>query len=239
MGASSEGVRSRAGSSPRITWRYPRAIRSNWIQVVTSNVPGRGDVWGAGANQPYPDTGGQAASPNYPSQSIATGVPTPQPSAGFQDFPSRTPQTNLVVKWQAELGLAIEDPTTHVATILGTFTWGFIEQAVDPTKATIANIIAIQPYSSNQGAGGPMTGASLGFLSTLTTDFDGNKHGTVTSTQWTFNTPGAVGSISFASVPEPGTWIMAVSAIGLVALWERARRRCVARTDHAPAANLQ
>jgi hypothetical protein len=208
----------------------PKGDTVNWIQVVTTNVPGAGDVWGATANQPYPDTGKQAANPNYPSQSIATGVPTPQPSAGFQDFPSRAPQTNLVVKWQAELGLAIEDPTTHVATILGTFTWGFIEQAVAPAKATIANIIAIQPYSSNQGAGGPMTPPSTGFMSTLTTDYDGNKHGTVTSTKWTFNTPGAAGSISFAAVPEPSSWLMGISAVAIVAGWQCARRRSSARS---------
>ena len=162
----------------------------------------------ATANQPYPDTGGQAASPNYPIQSIITGVPTPQPSAGFQDFPNRDPQAALVVNWQAELGLAIENPTTHVATILGTFTWGFIVQAVDPTKATIANYIPIQPYSSNQGAGGPMSGASSGYLSTLTTDFDGNKHRTVTSTKWTFNTPGTrAASVSLRSPsPAHGSW---------------------------------
>jgi hypothetical protein len=217
-------------AAPNVT--VPAGDRVAWVQVITTNQPGDGNVWGATANQPYPDTGGSAASPNYPYQYTWRSNQTPpaQPSAGFMDAPSRAPSASLVTNWQAELGLALEDPTKHVATILGTFTWGFIEQAVAQNTATLANVLPITPYSSNQDGGGPLTPPSPGFLSTLTADFDGKMHGTVTSTQWTFDNSQ---HFMAAANPEPTSLIMAAQVVLFGLGHARWRRQRAAQTEAA------
>jgi hypothetical protein len=219
----------------------PTDAEVDWVQVVTTNAvtnPGIGASWGASANQPYPDTAspvaGKVDSPNYPNQSLTNNPNGPttldQPSAGFQDYPVRSSMSSLVVNWQAELGLVLENPKTHVATVLGTFTWGFIMQAVDPTTTTIANISPITPYSSNQTApGSPMTGPSSGYLSTLSEDFDGGQHGSITSTAWKFNVPGSPNSLAFHPTPEPSGVVLLLSGGVAVSLYGLSRRMLGAR----------
>src|SRR5262249_55470372 len=114
-------------------------FQMTWIQTVQATVPGR-NVWGAGANTTFPDSP-DPADPSYPRAGefiLRTGQTLNQPSVAFQDPVPRFAMANSVSSWQAELGLVCENTTTHVADIVGTFTWGFILQAVAPANATIA-----------------------------------------------------------------------------------------------------
>ena len=115
----------------------------------------------------YPDTN-NPNDPAYPHLAIANpNYNGPAPTVGFQDIPFQYARAASVVTDQLELALVCENTTTHVASIVGTFTWGFIDQAVAPANFTIANVLPITPYSSNESSpNSPMTGPSPGFLST-------------------------------------------------------------------------
>ena len=211
-----------------------------WEQVITTplSYPSFNIFQKTGGT--YPDTN-KPNDPAYPLLTIANpNYNGPAPTVAFQDTPFQYARAGAVVSDQLELALACENTTTHVSSIVGTFTWGFIDQAVAPANFTIANVLPITPYSSNESSpNSPMTGPSPGFLSTESAFYNGSTTATlpsawatpntpgyqsVTTTAWTFNT-----NPCFMVVPEPSSLILAISAIisGTMVLGARlvARRR--------------
>jgi hypothetical protein len=212
-----------------------------WEQVITTpyNYPSFNIFQTTGGT--YPDTN-NPNDPAYPSLTIMNpNYNGPKPTVAFQDVPFQYATSASVTSDQLELALACENTKTHVASIVGTFTWGFIDQAVAPANFTIANVLPITPYSSNESSpNSPMTGPSPGFLSTERAYYNGTTTATlpsawakpgspgyqqVTTTAWTFNT-----NPCFAIVPEPSSLILAISALVsgttvLGARWVSGRRR--------------
>jgi hypothetical protein len=104
--------------------------------------------------------------------------------------------------------LVCKDNDKHEAHVLATFVWGF-----DITAATM--MVAAQ----KPDFWGPPTQS---YLNTLTSYFDGTKHGPYTSVKWTFDNMGAS---CFTCVPESSTLLVVCSAgmpLGIV--WYRSRR---------------
>ncbi len=191
-----------------------------WVQLVTSNRPNTASVWSPQPNVPYPDTRVQT-SPNYPNTTIASfngrnNVALTQPSIGFQDFPSRTFQAAAATNWSADLLLVIEDPRTNIATVLAGIRWGFGENAVAPAGAKITDVTPLLPTAFDP--------ALTVDIDNLNGYFDGQKHGTGTSTKWTFVTPLNVVASNFRAVPEPTSLILIASGAAVLAGLRRRRR---------------
>jgi hypothetical protein len=191
-----------------------------WVQVVTTSRPNTRNVWSPQANVPYPDTRVQT-SPNYGTTTVArlngaSNVTLPAPSIGFTDFPSRQPLATAVTTWSADLLLVIEDPRTNIATVLTGVRWGFGEKAVAPANATITDVTPLVPVAFDP--------ALTTDLDNLNSYFDGTRHGTGTSTRWTFVTPKNISAANFRAVPEPASLLLIASGATLLAGIRRQRR---------------